>query len=381
MMTMAVAAVAMAGCVPPAATPPTMPAATGVGWVHDLGGSLNEFGSYVPGYQRFSVLGGVGSGPDAVPSGYSPPLAAVGSASFTNIGVFPDGSARFPWNGFAREGISTVSSPVAGGRDHVVSGPGGSCTVSDRSNAASRSLVLSVQPSPDGTKLAIVSKSWSMEGPIQTGISIISFAGPCATTASTSYSWSSYGGEFSGDQILNPVVVWAPDSSAVVYSLAGTAFYDTHRLMRLDAVQGASPSLVFDEPGSQVMALGWSVGGRILIARGKTSTSPANFSSSLETLAVAGGPAKAFSVLSSSVARFDAGVGFFVPGTQTVVYVGGGQTVTNVTGQKFYRPELRLFDDIANGDGPLAGADLPLLWHQQDGVDVPNSVALDAFVR
>ena len=150
---------------------------------------------------------------------------------------------------------------------------------------------------------------------------------------------------------------------------------------RLDAVAGGAASPVFDEPGSQVMALGWSAGGRILIARGKTSTSPASSSSSLETLAVNGGPAKAISVLSSSVARFDAGVGFFVPGTQTVVYVGGSETATNVTGQKFYRAELRLFDDIANGDGPLAGAELPLLWHQQDGVDVPNSVALDAFAR
>src|SRR4051794_18889734 len=82
--------------------PPALPSGIGMQWVRDLGGSTDEFGNYHEAYSRFTLLNGVRSGPTALPPSYLPltPLLGPAYASF-EVPVFPDGTARFPWNGFA----------------------------------------------------------------------------------------------------------------------------------------------------------------------------------------------------------------------------------------------------------------------------------------
>ena len=113
-----VAAAAVAGCTVPAPAPtvppPTLPTGVGVSWLRDVGGTnAGPPDLYTPSYDRYVTTAGGTTGPTTGPPPF-PRLpipiesslldACTGCASGAR--QRPDGTARFPWNGYAGEGIT-----------------------------------------------------------------------------------------------------------------------------------------------------------------------------------------------------------------------------------------------------------------------------------
>jgi len=153
----AVVLVMLAACTPPVTPPPapTLPTGTGVAWWKDAGGTIVEdFGgpTYRPAFQRWVTLGGTATGPGPVDAGAALPAPYLAAFGF-NLPMYPDGTAKYPWNGFAGEGISAATNP----NSIVVAFPGGTCTI----GASLGVQVGGITPSPDGTKLAYVGRDIS----------------------------------------------------------------------------------------------------------------------------------------------------------------------------------------------------------------------------
>jgi hypothetical protein len=367
-----------AGCVPPPVAAPQLPAGVGVRWVRDTGANSGtvdpESGYYAPSYDRYQLLDGVVTGP--TPAGEVPdPFPPQFDTSPFLPAHRPDGTARFPSNGFAGEGITMT----AVGEEYAMSFPSGSCTF------GSRESTRSVYPSPDGTRAAVYDLSTEADSNSIYVVSLVD-GGSCPFVSGELH--VVIPGE-SGDRVQGPVV-WSPASDAVVYTVADIAGGGTTTsvLHRLDATPGATSTTIGSPSGvdDQLIPLGWSVADRLL-----TWTVTAGPVYTLATMPVAGGAQRVIErkdVSDVLVRTFH--FGYFVPGTTTIVFNSMSKIVTNPTGQQLVWPRIRR---VADADGavsaPLTGSNPPLTWHQEalaggppfTLIDVPDAELFERFVH
>jgi hypothetical protein len=350
-----------------------LPAGVGVQWLRDTGGSVDPGdGRYTPAYDRYTVVDAALSGPTS--AGSTPDVLSPLFMSFQHL--LPDGTAMFPYNGFAGEGITGT----AAGGVITMTFPAGSCRISlfDTDNYI-------VFPSPDGTKAAVhVQDSFTDFS----GITIVSLVdgGECPRVVRDVYVTPGPG----GNSVAAPAV-WAPDSSAVAYAIRNAdTDPGTERVVRLAAVAGATPIDIVPATPETFVPLGWSVAGRVLV---ETLSQELN----LFTVPVSGGPRRMLdrvqlagvtTPLPETVLSY---LGYFVPGSTTVVFTASSR-VTNSSGQTYPWLQLRR---IADADGatsaPLVSPKAALTWHQAaidptagppfTLVDVPDSEVLERFVH
>lgn len=383
----AAAFVTLTACPPPAPPAPELPDGVGVAWVRDEYGAPNEFGNYVESYARYQVLDGVRTGPTP-PDPTLLPLAPTVGAAYSDVAVpvFPDGTARFGWNGFAGDGITTDVTIGGGFRTYQVTGSGGSCTFShDLAAEYPTPRTLAAIPSPDGTKLAVYTRVNDPDAStIDTWLSIRNLDAGCTQVALVTYEWSSAFGDFSGERITNPFVVWSPTSSAVLFSLEGAVPGNGARVMRLDATAGSSPTVVLDLGTSTATPTGWSVDDRMVLTYNllPSGSWPAG-ASVVATTPVGGGALTKVDVwdLQTLGPQRESHYGYYVPGTSTVVYSDASRTVVNPQGTTVAWPRFRLYDDATGGWAPMPETALPLTWRPlMSGQDVPVIEMLDRFV-
>lgn len=383
-LTSGLAVVIAVACVPQP-TPPVLPSGIGMQWVRDVGGTVNENGNYVESYARFTLLDGTTTGPTPVETPFVPLVATAGAAYATyNFPVFPDGTAKFPWNGLAGEDVSTVTTVASGTTTYDVTGPGGTCRFTNVSAPFATSRTSAAIPSPDSSKLAVYSRLADPDASATTTyLTIYALDAGCTRVVGASYRWNSYAG-ISGEMIVSSLTVWAPDSSAILFPITTATAPSGSQLMRLSASAGATPTLVLDAPTSTVLPLGWSPAGRVLIARAaRNAATPPVSSSSLETFPIGGGHTKVFDVQTSALPSPNAlyHVGYFLPGSSQVLYGGGNRTATASDGRVVAWPRFRIFDDLTGADAPVPGADAPLAWHQTNAGEMPNGEFLERFIH
>jgi hypothetical protein len=358
-----VAAIALAGCTvpgkPPSVPPPTLPAGIGVKWIRDVGGTNDpDFGTYTPSYDRYVTTSSATTGPTPAGSVQSP----LESGLFPEQGFaasYPDGTAKFPWNGFAGEGISVTI--VAG--EFTLSFPGGTCGLGDQ--------VVSIMPSPDGTKAAILDEDINSFIPFIT-VKVVSLVnGSCPTVSSTLY-----GGIISEPGPNDPweeaigFFVWSPSSNAIVYPVdhhVNDSQPDQRALDRLDATSGATPQRVVPPVSGLMVPTGWSVANRLLVSEIEYPQAPVVASpTTLFTVNADGAGRRTIDTATASLLSLGEGwdYGYYVPGTDSIVYAGQFATVTNGDGIKFPRFRVQIVADRPNATAaPLDGTP-PLVWHQ-----------------
>lgn len=391
--TLAFALVAL-GCVPttPGVPPPDLPAGVGVRWLQDTGGSLvGDEGTYSPSLDAFSLLGGTVTGPTpATPASITLPptlLDLIGAISGT--ATAPDGTARLPWNGFAGEGISmTATDPTEG--DWTLHFPGGSCKMA---TVGFLYQIQMVSPSPDGTKVAF--RSTDFDGGSRIEVKGLVNGAECPPITAAQYQADSPTPSTAGQ-----VLVWAPDSSALVYrvSRGGTG------IEQLPAHAGSSASEVVAPSAGVIVPMGWSVENRLLYSRRTIEGGTPVWR--LITWSIGGGPERVIDKASFPPAYpgyptpLTRGAlyayltyGYFVPGTNSIVYNDGSSTVTNSQGSTFPRYHVaRRTDADGATSKAIRGTRPPLAWHQEaledgafeppfDLIDVPNAEFVDRFVR
>lgn len=383
--TSALALALTSACVPPAADL-SLPTGTGLQWVQDTGGTTDENGTYHEAYARFTLLDGVTNGPTPVETPYLPLTPTAGGA-YASYGfpVFPDGTARFPWNGFAGEGVTTATTVTGGTTTYVVTGAGGSCTFANLSTTGPMPRTSAAIPSPDGGKLAVFTRFADPDAnSIRTTITIYALDASCTRLNGVTTTWNSFAGSVSGAMIVSSLTVWSPDSASILYPVNLATARDGTRLERLAASGGSTPTTVLEDPSSTILPLGWSSAGRALIFRISRSTgTPPVAATSLETLPIGGGHTKVIDVHTSLVppTRSEFHVGYFLPGTSQVVYSGGPRTATAGDGRTVAWPQLRIHDDTTDTDVVVPGTDAPLAWHPTPSGDMPNGRFLERFIH
>ncbi len=385
------AVVLAAGCFPPEPSPaPSLPAGVGVSWLRDAGGQIVEdFGgpAYREAFERRITLDGVTTGPSQVtiPGAFPAPWWGVfgfdlGSASF------PDGTAKFPWNGFAGEGITATTTP----QSIEIAHPGGACTI-----GASMGLVVGgLSPSPDGTKLAFVGVDISGLGGFTIAwVTILDLTdfGPCSSVTSFVVDFSP---QAPADHPTSGLVVWSPGSDAIAFPLAAQGGSLQQRIVRMDAAAGAAPVTVLHQADGCWVPLGWSIADRMLLSCVRELPgNPATVRSTLETMPVAGGirqvidTADASAITTATANTHLNHFGYFVPGTTTIVFNDGSEMSHTEDGSvPWYR--MRLHDDSTGGEGSLtadephfATHDEPLLSDPGQTTSIPNVVMVERFVR
>jgi hypothetical protein len=387
-------ALAAAACVPPTPTvpPPTLPPDVGVQWIRDQGGTIVD-DVYQGDYRRFSLLDGVVTGPTAGELSVLP-ITFADRGYLGGTFLRPDGTAKQPWNGFAGEGID-LDAPVLGEGEWVLQFPGGSCSLGwvDQFN-----YIVTVSPSPDGTK-AVVRRN--EDGPVHY-ISVVSLVdgGPCPIIRTERYS-SDLSGTPTGASAGN-AFVWAPDSSAVAYSLRQASDSLNH-IVQLPAIAGPATTDAVTPSANGLLPMGWSIGGRILFAETRRAAN-GDVVSDLVTEPLGGGPTRLLDRAVESANWFSRGTltesdvpfahyGYFVPGTTDIVYVDGSSTVTNSDGLTFPTYDIRLIADADHAiPKSIHGTPLPVQWHQEPVfdppvplpftvTDVPNVELIERFVH
>ncbi len=348
----ATAAIALAACVPPA-EPPWI----GVEWVRDAGGTIDPLtGGYTPDLQRWVTKGGTTTGP--LPG---PPTLEI-LDMFGALGpILPDGTAKFPWNGFAGEGITVTPSTPGPYTEYVLHHPGGSCAVAW---ADADSRVQSVTPSPDG-KLAAVVSSVSFGGGGQSQLEIVSLgAVDCPTVVSAQYSFLG-GFEPPSGYLVGSRVVWSPNSAAVAFPLtaAGNPPAGTGTsIMRLSASAGATPTPVLAPSEGCVSPSGWSVENRLML----TCLGPAPYQSRIITIPMGGGGTTntidSFTGTADTIGPFFH-FGYYVPGTNTIVF-DKNLPVVNADGLLQAWSQVHTAYDVPFAQStPITGSAPPLEWY------------------
>jgi hypothetical protein len=397
------AAIAIAGCTapPPLPTvpPPTLPAGVGVSWLRDVGGTYAGAPNlYQPSYDRYVTTSAGTTGPTTAVHAVAPILfslldACTGCAPSAR--QRPDGTAEFPWNGYAGEGISW--SGTFNNLDmeiHRLTFPTGTCelgTLGDTSDFTE------IMPSPDGTKAAVLLNDISAI-PFNTTVRIVGLVdGATCPTISTT---PTYGVPDAGGAYIDAIgqFVWSPDSTAIVYPVghhpANESAPDSgYELDRLDAVSGATPQQILQPVSKQLIPTGWSIAGRLLMS--EVSFTPTAAVSTILTMKTDGTDHRTIETSTSNPAiatQFEAAwtFGYYVPGTSTIVYQAKFATVTNSDGYTLprFRPQL-IADTAGAAAGPLDGTP-PLVWHQvpigspdnPTGVtNAPNPDVLEQFTH
>ncbi len=331
--------------------PPAQPPWVGVQWVRDAGGTVNPDGSYTPSWQRYVTSNGVTSGPTPTPT-LDPILLPFGS----NL---PDGTARYPWNGFAGEGFTTTQTPPGPGVTYTLHYPAGSCVIGF---ADADSRLNSVLPSPDGQRVAVVS-SFSFAGVTNSTLSIRSVgATTCPTIVSASYVFTS--GLNPPGFIVGSRVVWKPDSSAVVTTLETPVLNQPpgSAVIRLDASTGATPTPVLAASEGCLAASGWSVDNRLLLI----CAGPAAFQLRLITIPL-GTPGTTNTLWSFTGTADTVGPGFplayYVPGTSTIVFNNPFPVVNSDGFLQAWWQVHTAFDLPFAPSTPITGSAPTLAWH------------------
>jgi len=194
-----------------------------VQWLRDVGGALNPDGdTYLAELRRWTKLDGITTGP-VVPTHAAAPATIADMGWTSNPASMLDGTAMQPWNGFAGEDISL--DPVAFADDEwLIQFPGGSCSLGE-SNPFSYVTMLS--PSPDGAAAAAI---WREDGPVWHVVTYeLTNSATCPSTQHLTYG--------SPNGLAGNVIVWSPDSTAILYAVASGA---DSRLVRLDIATAAT---------------------------------------------------------------------------------------------------------------------------------------------
>lgn len=346
---------------PPAVAPPSLPSTVGVAWLRDIGGTLNGDGdAYLAEFRRWTLLNKVLSGPD-VPTTAAPPATIADMGWVNNVSSRPDGTALQPWNGFAGEGISL--DPTAFAADEWrLTFPGGSCSLGE---VNAFSYITMVSPSPDGSVAAVL---WHEDGPVS-HVTTYSLANSTNCSPTNSLTYGSPNGP------TGNVFVWSPDSTAVLYAVAAGS---DHRLVRLDVDTGVTTEVVAATP-KRLLPLGWSSAGRLLY-RTSEELPDGRRRTTLLTRAITGGPTRTVDTSTGPVGWIDPQaatslwhVGYYVPGTTTIVYVDGSATTTSSDGLTFPRFDIRLIADASNATArSIHGTPLPVSWHPLPAWDAPT---------
>ena len=356
-LALVVASVLASSCTtpaPPSVPPPTLPGGVGVQWVRDVGGTYDPVtGDYAPAYDRYSVLDGTVTGPTPVGSG---PVDPPPVPNFFG-GDRPDGSAKFPYNGFAGEGIT-----MSGTNDiFTLSFPGGNCQL--YGNA-----IEGVYPSPDGTMAAVFDGRPEDDGSLVAIVSLVDGVS-CPGIVSEFYGYMAGVGA-----VARGPIVWAPDSTAVTFSVwhdpdESDIPHTYSTLERLEAATEANPVTVLPATTDDITPLGWSVADRLLVHRLPLAADPGatSITSTLATLSASGGSVRNLSSLTFPLASITRGIaapflhyGYFVPGTTSIV-MNGFQMVTNTDGLSMPWFQVQLIADATGAcAGPILGSPPPL---------------------
>ncbi len=309
-----IATVGLAGCVPPEPPPavPELPAGVGVSLLRDVGGTNDpDLGTYTPSFVRETILDGVTSDPMPVgPGSYYP--------SWLDSYQTPDGTAKYPWNGFAGEGITFSSIPSGDDQTYVLTSPAGTCGIGRATNEIS---IRWITPSPDGTKVvSVVSDGYSQTIEIRSLVD----GGVCPLIVSELL----VNIEGDGDHVQGPFV-WRPESNQIAYARStlaggeGSWFID-----RLAASASATPETVFDSGADIPYLLGWSIGNRLLMWGGR-SNGDGTGTAELFTMPSGGGEQRVLDSVTFPGHYGEAlNLGYFVPGTTNVVLCSSIGTVT-----------------------------------------------------
>jgi hypothetical protein len=346
-----VAALAV-GALVAACAPPAAPSWVKVVWARDAGGSVDvDEGLYTPSFQQYVTKGGTTTGPTAIADPYIDVVGPFLAGTFLSPRL-PDGTARFPWNGYAGEGVSVSRDGV----QYTATFPAGSCLLDagfpgDQLRAA--------VPSPDGRFIAKVNFFNDFLGPVwATTIRIVALedGGDCPVLTSAEYVESS---DPKSGATLGSQVVWSTNSSAVIVALESAS--DETSFVRLNASPGATPKFVLGpELGCQV-PLGWSVENRLLLSCTTGTVSR------LLSVPLGEGTTNVIStfdgtgVLLAGIPTF----GYYAPGTNTIVF-NKVVTVTNSDGHRVPWSQVHTAYDVPFAPStPLGGSPPPLVWHQQ----------------
>jgi hypothetical protein len=357
-----------------ACAPPAQPPWVGVEWIRDTGGTIDPVPQvYTPAFQRYVTEGGATTGPTPVS-----PLDALGSLLANP--VLPDGTASYPWNGFAGEGISTTEYRPGPYVEWTLHHPGGSCVIG---SADADSRLSSVTPSPDG-QLAAVVTSVEFGGAGQSTIRIVSLgASGCPTVVSANYDFQSSSEPTSG-YLVGGRVVWSSNSADVAFPLtaAGSSAPGTGTsIMRLSASAGSTPTPVLAATEGCITPSGWSVENRLVL----TCLGPAQYQTRIITIPMSGGGTT--NTIDSFVGTADTvgpyfHSGYYVPGTNTIVFEKVLPVVNSDGLRQAWSQVHTAYDVPFAPSTPITGSAPPLTWHPAlrndqtvppyDYTDVPN---------
>ena len=394
-----IVALAVLGAFTSACAPPPAPVWINVQWARDAGGTTDtSTGAYSPSWGRYLTKSGTTTGPTPAvfPLLETPPPFLLGAL----VGIYgpdlPDGTARFPWNGFAGEGISvTAVTPPGTYLHYSATFPGGSCTIFSGGPGAS---MTGATPSPDGKLIAVSTSNNDNPFGFESAIDILSLTpGSCPRVTGVSYhKTSNYGqGPDTGDAIGSPAITWAPNSGAILYTLDQQPDLSAS-IVRLDATAGSAPSFVLGPAEGCTVPLGWSVENRILLDC-LHSTGSGIDRSRIESIQLGGGLTNVIDSFTSGAgtpASSTAGqFGYYAPGTSTIVF---NKAVPVVNSAGIVEPWFQVHTtyDLPFGQStPLSGSPPPFGWHQEavpqvgiptppfTFIDVPNPEFVERWVR
>jgi len=381
---------ALLGAFTASCAPPPAPPWIGVQWSRDTGGTTNPTtGEYTGAWDRYVTSAGSTTGPTA--SG-NPLLETPQPLLLSYFSPLPDGTARFPWNGYAGEGISVTRSSGLYG-DYVATFPGGICVVHQMGPGAT---LLGAMPSPDGRFIAVTSTNNDFFYAFASRIDIVSLTPtgcPTVTTVSYLRRYLEPGG-WTGDAVSNPTVAWSPNSEALVYSLNlqpdGAA-----SIIRLDATAGSVPTPVLSPATGCTVPLGWSIENRILLSC-NSSTGSSLGQSRIISIPLGAGTTNVIDTSTAGPSTFSASFthyGYYAPGTNTIVF---NKAVPVVNSDGLVQPWYQIhtvYDLPFATSSPLLGVAPPFGWHQEKVpsvvfppppptfTDVPNAEVVERWHR
>jgi len=383
-----VVVVCAVACIQPTPPPPALPSGTGVQFLQDAGGTFDtSTGQYSPLMNRYVFRNGSLSAPVAAGDSWflnSPGPLAVAALASIGVPLLPDGTARYPWNGFAGEGVTSSTVTTGIGNAYEVTAPGGTCSLDPYPGFK----LLGISPSPDATKLAVLSDDVDVPGGSFTFVDMYAVdSGGCSLLTHVQY--INTGGE-PNTRPSNPAFIWSPSSTAILYSLTQSATQATS-VVRLEATSGSAPTAVAGIASGCVVT-GWSGADRVLLDCIPTGQAA---SSKIESQPLAGGSPRVLdnlnapSVPTTSTASLGAyHVGYYVPGTTTLVYNSGSKRVTNSDGDTFAQIRARIVADVSGSvSGSLTGTSPPVIWHTDSTSDgtattqVPTMQLVERFTH
>lgn len=371
---MAVVGLVGAGCAPPAE-----PDWIDVQWTRDAGGTTDPVtGAYTGEWQQYVTSNGTTTGPTAGgnPLFRTPPpfvLTSLAGVAGPQFGL-PDGTARFPWNGRAGEGITVTSVQNGPGLDWVATYPGGTCVVQ---GAAPGTQLRSATPSPDGSMIAVTATNNDFFGALASWIEVRALTPTGCPVVTRADELRVLEPSITGS-VVGAAVTWSPTSQSLLYDLrvaeGGSA------IVKLDAVSGSAPSFVLAATEGCAAPLGWSYENRILVNCYLRSATGVIQQSRIVSYPLGAGVANVIDTFTAgpgtSATVLLGHYGYYAPGTNTIVF---NKAVPVVNEEGAVQPWLQVhtvYDIPFAPSSPLLGSPPPLVWHQENTADVFEPVTL-----